>query len=226
MRLLLVEDDPKLANTLIKILAKSYVVEWASTGEDGDFKAYVNSYDLIILDLGLADISGKEICRKIRDTYNLQTPILILTSEYAVQTKVELLNLGADDYLVKPFQISELEARIRSLIRRHTFVQSPSALNFGELTLNTLTKQAFRKDKQLLLRRKEFDLLEYMMRNPGTAITRDKMLEHVWDSAYEPTTNTVDVHIKCLRERVDKDFEYKMIQTVRGTGYKLQSEYS
>lgn len=224
MRLLLIGDDSKVARALVKRLARSYVVEFVNTGEEGDFKSYVNNYDAIILGLGLPDMSGVDLLRKIRNIYNLSTPVIILTNQDSVETKVDLFDMGADDYMVKPVNFLELEARLRALIRRHTLVPCSTALQLGELSLNLQTKQVFRQDQEIPLRKKEFGILEYLMRNPGKAVTRDNILEHVWDSAYESITNIVDVHMKCLRDQIDKNFEYKMLQTVRGTGYMLQYE--
>ncbi len=220
MRILIIEDDVLLARTLKRRLSNHYVVEVAHTGEDGEYQAYINSYDLVILDLGLPDMPGQKLCKKIREL-NPTTPILILTADTEITDKVEAFNLGADDYLTKPFHFDELDARIKVLLRRGTPQRSASYLQVGELTLDLNSKQVYRQDQPISLRKKEFYLLEYLMRNAGIVVTRDMLLDHVWDSAYEAATNTVDVHIKYLRDRIDRNYEYKMIQTVHGIGYKL-----
>jgi len=222
MRILLVEDDHDTADTIKDELSKSYVVEVSSNGEDGELKAQVNEYDLIILDSILPGISGVDVCRKLRQSH-INTPILMLTGKSEIAEKVAALDSGADDYLTKPFSFDELFARIRALIRRPDTNQIPNVISVDDLRIDLTTKQVVRGEKAIHLRRKELYLLEYLARNVGRVMTRDMILNHVWDSVDEPETNIVDVHVKYLRDAIDKDFDKKLIKTVHGLGYKLEA---
>lgn len=222
MKLLLIEDDKETAATLKEELERDYIVEASFTGEDGEYEAEINDYDLIILDLGLPDKDGLEVCRRVR-TNRIQVPILVLTGEDDLNTKVSLLDSGADDYLTKPFRLKELKARIRALLRRQhqTFVSN--ILPIDDLTLDLNKKNAKRGIKIITLRRKEFYLLEYLMRNAGAVLSRGMILDHVWDSESESFANIVDVHIKYLRDQIDRPFNKKLIKTVHGLGYKIEA---
>ena len=222
MKLLLVEDDKETAQTIKEELKGNFIVELAFTGEDGEYQAELNEYELIILDLNLPDINGFEVCQRLRSN-GIKTPILILTGEDEVDKKVSLLDEGADDYLTKPFNIAELKARIRTLLRRPRELYSSNILSIGDLTIDLNRKQITRGDKTISLRRKEFYLLEYLARNAGRVITREMILDHIWDSASEPITNIIDVHIKYLRDQIDGPFDKKLIKTVHGWGYKLEA---
>lgn len=221
MKILLVEDDKETAYTIKEELEKSYVVDVAFKGGDGEFQAYVNEYDLIILDLVLPDISGIEVCQKIRKN-GVKTPILMLTGQNDIQKKVIALDSGIDDYVIKPFDMSELLARVRALLRRapDTFISNVISIDNLEMDLNR--KLVTRGNKLIPLRRKEFDLLEYLMRNLGKILTRTMILDHVWEDFDSPGTNTIDVHIKYLRDRIDRPFDKKLIKTVHGLGYKIE----
>lgn len=221
MKILLVEDDKDLALTVQYELQKHFVVDIAYTGEDGEYQAHINEYDLILLDLILPDINGMEVCQKLREN-GIKTPIIMLTGQYDVDKKIESLNCGADDYIVKPFNFDELLARIRAILRRSLNLMPSNILKAHDLYLDVVKKKVFRKGKEIMLRRKEFDLLEYLMRNAGKVLTRNMILEHVWDTAYDLANNTVDVHIKYLRDKVDKGSSKKLLKTVHGFGYKLE----
>jgi len=221
MRILLIEDDKQMALTIKERLNGYYIVEVVHTGEEGEYNAQINEYDVILLDYVLPDKQGIQVCRTIRAA-GVKDPILILTGQFEVDKKVEALDSGADDYLIKPFSFEELFARIRALLRRQNTVQTSSLLTVGDLTLDTARRIVKRNKKVIPLRRKELYLLEYLMRNPGRIITRDMIFDHVWDSTNESMTNIVDVHIKYLRDRIDKSFSKKLIKTVHGLGYKIE----
>jgi len=221
MKILLIEDDKQMAATIKEELKKHYAVDIAYTGEDGEYQAQVNDYDLIILDLILPDINGVTVCKKIRKS-EIKTPVLILTGKTEIKDKVRALNSGADDYLIKPFSFSELLARARALLRRNPDTLVPDRLSAGNLTLDVVANTVKCKGKEISLRRKCFKLLEYLMRNKNRVVTRSMILEHVWESSIDPITNTVDVHIKSLRNKIDKPFGTDLIKTVHGLGYKIE----
>ncbi len=222
MRLLLVDDDKDTALTIKEELARNYITDIAFNGENGEYQAYINEYDLIILDLLLPDINGIEVCRKIRRN-GIKTPILMLTGHSEIQNKITALDSGADDYLTKPFDISELLARIRAILRRQTDTFTSNTLAVGNLEINLDKKTVTREDRSIFLRRKEFDLLEYLVRNRGKVLSRTMILDHVWENVDNPGTNTIDVHIKYLRDRIDRPFDKKLIKTIRGFGYKIET---
>lgn len=220
MRILVIEDEQAIAHAIKKRLKHTYVIDVAYTGKSGSHLAEVCDYDLIILDLHLPDMSGTEICRKIRAN-RITTPILILTGESNVDNKVKTLDAGADDYLVKPFDFSELSARIRALLRRNPVAYSSNLLIIADMTLDPVRRLVVRGDKIIRLRRKEFDLLEYLVRNKGKVLKREMILEHVWEDEHQSYTNIVDVHIKYLRDQIDRPFPKHLIKTVHGLGYRL-----
>lgn len=222
MKLLLIEDDKETANTLKEELADSYTVELALSGQDAEYKAETNEYDLILLDLCLPDIGGIEVCRKLRES-GIQIPILVLTGDADVRRKVSLLDEGCDDYLTKPFDMGELKSRIRTLLRRPSQIASSNILSIADLTINLNKGTVTRGEKVITLRRKEFYLLEYFARNVGRIITRDMILDHIWENAKEPNTNSIDVHIKYLRDQIDRPFNKKLIKTIHGLGYKIEA---
>lgn len=221
MRILVVEDDRDTALTMKEELESSFIVELAFTGEECEYKANINGYDLIILDYILPDINGITVCENIRKA-GIKTPILMLTGQHEITRKVMALDSGADDYMTKPFNAAELHARIRALLRRQDREICNNILAVGDLTFDLSKKIVVRNHKKLSLRRKEMYLLEYFMRNAGRVITREMILDHVWDSTNESVTNIVDVHIKYLRDIVDKPFDKKIIKTIHGLGYKLE----
>ncbi|HJZ24113.1 hypothetical protein A3G65_00950 [Candidatus Roizmanbacteria bacterium RIFCSPLOWO2_12_FULL_37_7b] len=222
MRVLLIEDDKDLAETLGLQLSKYYIVDLAFSGEDGEYKAYINEYDLIIIDISLPDTDGIVLCRKLRSN-NLKSPILFLTGRCETEDIVEALDAGGDDYMSKPFSFHELLARIRALLRRNNTLLNDDILIVDDLVLDVVTRNVVRDSKHIPLRRKEFDLLEYLMRNKNRVLTRGMILEHVWESNIDEFSNTVDVHVKYLRDKVDKPFKKTSIKTVHGIGYKIEN---
>jgi two-component system copper resistance phosphate regulon response regulator CusR len=222
MRILLVEDDSSIVEALTEKLGSHYIVDFATTGEKGLYKAQINPYDLIILDLNLPDTNGIALCRLIRANA-VRSPILALTAEDNINTKVTMLDAGADDYLTKPFSGHELTARIRALLRRQSQTATVNRLEVDDLILDPVRRIAVRGKILLPLRRKEFDLLEYMVRNSNKTLRRETLLHHVWSDDSNSYSNLVDAHIKTLRDRVDKPFTKKLIRTVYGIGYCLDS---
>ena len=223
MRLLIIEDDKAIADSLRNSLKPHYTVELAVNGQDGLDASKANTPDLVILDLGLPDMSGFEVCRNLRNT-GLSIPILVLTANSNITDTVSALDMGVDDYMVKPFSMLELKARLRALLRRQVEGIGDITLSVGDLQLNPVSHTVQRQQQIIPLRRKEFDLLEYLMHNPGRVLTRTMILNHVWDMNTEVWANTVDVHIKHLRDKVDKPFGQKLIRTIYGVGYKIESQ--
>ncbi len=221
MKILIVEDEKNFAQLLKKQLKSEYAVDLAFSAEEGEYHAKEYEYDVIILDIGLPDKDGISLCRGLREK-GVKASILMLTGEYAVSKKIEALDSGADDYLVKPFDIEELQARVRALLRRRSHNVQTSVLKVGDLTVNIIDKTVMRGTKEIPLQRKEFQILEYFMRNPGKLVTRSTLLEHIWDSDVDSVANVVDVHIKYLRDRIDKPFPKKLIKTIYGLGYKME----
>lgn len=220
MRILVVEDEHKIANSIKKGLEQeSFAVDLAFTGNEGFDLASSENYDLLILDVMLPEMTGVEICQKLRDKGN-HTPILMLTARGQVSDKVEGLNSGADDYLTKPFAFEELLARIKALSRRPKN-STGSIYEVLDLSLNTLTYEVKRNDKKINLSSKEFSLLEYLMRNANQVVSKDQIIEHVWDYDSDILPNTVEVFVGYLRGKIDKGFSKSLIHTVRGFGYKI-----
>ncbi|HEY1074479.1 MAG TPA: response regulator transcription factor [Patescibacteria group bacterium] len=221
MRILIIEDDRTLATSLQEQLSEVYKVDIAHTGARGQRQAEVTAYDLILLDLDLPDIHGKDVCFELRKK-GIKAPVLIVTGEADIEIKTSCLDAGADDYITKPFHSQELFARIRALLRRNPDTALSNHLRVKDLELDPATRIATRQGKTIPLRRKEFDILEYLMRNPNRVLTRDMILEYVWGDTSEPFTNSISVHIKHLRDKIDYPFEPKLIQTVHSLGYKIQ----
>lgn len=220
MRILVVEDEPKVAGFIKKGLQEEgYAVDVANDGAEGLAMVGMNVYDAIVLDLMLPKKNGIEVMREIRSK-KMNVPVLMLTARDTVADKVMGLDAGADDYLTKPFAFQELVARLRSLLRRGK--AEITMLKVGDLTLDPATRKVKRGEVELVLTAKEFSLLEYMMRNVGKPLSRTTLSEHVWDINFDRMTNVVDVYINFLRNKVDKDFEKKLIHTVRGVGYVMK----
>ncbi len=218
MRILLIEDDNKISAAVSKGLkAETYAVDIASDGITGEHLAFTNSYDLIILDIMLPKQDGWATLVNLRKE-KILTPILMLTALDDVDDKIKGLNEGADDYLTKPFHFGELLARIRSLIRRKSEVRSSVLEEYG-VKLNLESHTAFREEKQINLSAKEFALLELFMMNPNKILSRETISEHLWDMNFDPHSNVIESFIKFLRQKIDKDFDKALIQTVRGSGY-------
>lgn len=219
MQILIVEDEEKIANLLRKGLAEElYTVDIARDGEEALYKFEINEYDLIILDLMIPKINGIEVCRTIRKT-NTSLPILILTAKNIIEEKVTSLDAGADDYVTKPFSFAELSARVRALIRRNKKAD-PVILTMDNLSLDPATKTVTRGEKQILLTAREYELLEYFMRNPNILLTKTSILEHVWDYNYDGLSNIVETYVKYLRKKLKTSpTDKELIHTRRGLGY-------
>jgi DNA-binding response OmpR family regulator len=223
MRILLLEDEPKVAQFVQRgLVAERYAVDVSADGREGWELADTYAYDLIILDLNLPTLEGKEVLQRVRKK-NTSVPVLILTARDAVDDKVRLFEMGADDYLTKPFAFAELLVRIKALLRRGP-VNRSSTLTVGDLELDRLTQQVKRGGSRIDLTTKEYQLLEYLMLNPGRVMSRNMIIEHVWDQSFDGITNIVDVYVRHLRAKVDDPHAFKMIRTVRGTGYMIRSE--
>jgi DNA-binding response OmpR family regulator len=224
MRLLLVEDDRKIADHLSKGLREAgYAVDQVDNGEDGLHFGLDNSYDAAVLDLMLPGRDGLSILEQWR-TEQVRTPVLILSAKRSVDDRVRGLQAGGDDYLTKPFAFSELLARVRALIRRASQTTEPTTLSCGGLKLDLLSREVTRDGKSIELQAREFSLLEYLLRNARRVVSKTMILEHIWDYAFNPQTNVVDVLVCRLRNKVDRDFDQKLIHTLRGAGYVLRPE--
>jgi two-component system OmpR family response regulator len=220
MRVLIVEDEVKMARLISRGLAdEGHAADVAATGEDALWMAGAHPYDAIVLDVMLPRASGFETCRQLRNA-GVWAPVLMLTARDAVEDRVAGLDVGADDYLTKPFSFAELLARLRALARRGGG-ERPTELRVGDLRLDPAKRRAWRGDDEISLSPKEFALLETFMRRPGEVLSRLQLLEHAWDFAYENRSNVVDVYIRYLREKVDRPFGTSSIETVRGAGYRL-----
>jgi two-component system copper resistance phosphate regulon response regulator CusR len=221
MRILVVEDEGKIADFIRRGLESAgYAVDSASNGKTAMDYVHAAEYDLVILDLMLPDLDGLELLRKIRNRKS-SPPVLILSARDAVDDRVKGLEVGADDYLVKPFAFVELLARVRALLRRGQ--PTPERLQVGDLVLDCIRRKVTRSGQNVDLAPKEFSILEYMMRNRGRPLSRTMIVEHVWDVEYDGLTNIVDVYIRHLRSKIDDQHSVKMIQTVRGVGYMLDA---
>jgi len=222
MRILLVDDEKKLAAFVEKGLkAEGYTVDAAYDGEAGLKYAFMNVYDLIILDVNLPKISGYEICKSIRKE-NLKVPILFLTGCSVVDEKVKGLNLGADDYITKPFHFDELLARVRAIIRREERVKTSTQIQIRDLIIDVEKHDVSRSGKHIDLSPQEFSLLYFLALRKNQVISRTRIMEHVWQKAFDTTTNVVDVHINHLRSKIEKGFDSPIIQTIRGMGYMIK----
>lgn len=225
-KLLLVEDDRSIANALAQALYTSYEIDIAPTGKLGLYKTDTEQYEIIILDLNLPDLSGTIICQQLRER-GVASPILILTGEDKVLTKINLLDAGANDYLTKPFSLGELKARLRVLGRPSLpRTAGPAHLTIDDLVVDRQNFTVSRGGQPVNLRRKEFALLEYLMAHAGSVVTRDALARYVWQGSPNLWTNTVDVHIKHLRDKIDRPFGSKFIKTVHGLGYKFEARAS
>lgn len=220
MKLLLIEDNRPLAESIKKYLSKTFIVVACRDGEQGLQTALSGTFDVIVLDLGLPSKNGYEICKSIRMS-GVHTPILILTGNDDVPTRVALLNIGADDYVAKPFHMVELRARLSALLRRATEDYHAGQLTVSDLTLDSERRRVERSGVRIPLRRKEFDILECLVRNRGRPVTRSMILDYAWDGTKESWNNTVDVHIKHLRDKIDRPFKSRLIRTAYGIGYVI-----
>ena len=221
MKILVIEDNPRLSTRMKQLLQKWYVIEIAHSGDQAIRYAATQNFDVILLDLVLPDISGLEVCRQIR-LIDTSTPILVLNGIDTTESKVELLEQGADDYLAKPFDPAELRARINALGRRRKNAPSVPLLRVGDLTLDPAKRQVTRNDVVIPLRRKEFDILEYLVRHAGRVLSREMIINHAWPLTSTTWSGSVDVHIKQLRDKIDRPFAYPLIKTSYGVGYMVE----
>jgi two-component system OmpR family response regulator len=222
MRILLVEDDQKIASFILKGLkAAGYATDHAANGDDGLHLGLTEPYDAAIIDIMLPGRDGLSIIETLRRK-KIHTPVIILSARGEVEERVKGLEIGGDDYLTKPFSFSELLARVQALIRRAGEVSEPMRLTVGDLSLDLVTRRVVRDGRKIELQPLEFSLLEYLMRNTGRVVSKTMIMEHVWDYNFDPRTNVVEARICRLRDKVDKEFEGKLIHTVRGVGYVLK----
>jgi two-component system, OmpR family, response regulator len=220
MRILVIEDDKDVGEFLEASLeAELYSVDLATDGESGSFMARTNEYDLIILDYNLPKKDGKEICQEIRQS-GKSVPIIMLTVQSELPDKVEMLNLGADDYMTKPFSFDELLARSRAVMRRPKQLQS-EVLKMDDLKLDTTKYRVYRGEKEVVLTRKEFQLLEFLLRNRDSVVSRGMIMEHVWDKHGDIFSNTIETHILNLRKKIEPENARRLIHTVPGRGYRM-----
>jgi len=223
MRVLVVEDEPRMASLIRRgLLGEGLAADVAGSGEDALWLAESHDYDAIVLDVMLPGIDGFETCRRLRAA-GVWAPVLMLTARDAVEDRVAGLDMGADDYLVKPFAFAELLARLRALARRGA-EERPSVLQVGDLTLDPAARRVRRGEEEIQLSAKEFSLLETFMRRPGEVLSRLHLLEHAWDFAYENRSNVIDVYIRHLRRKIDEPFGRRSLETVRGAGYRLRAD--
>ena len=221
--MLLIEDYEPLARSLAQGLREAgYAVDVAADGPSGYDAAIACDYDAVVLDVMVPGMSGFAVCEKWRD-HQVWVPVLMLTARGAVTDRVAGLDGGADDYLTKPFHLDELFARLRSLIRRGP-TPRPTMLTVGDLAADPASRRCWRGEVEITLTTKEFGLLELLMRRPGTVLTRELLLEHCWDFAFESRSNVVDVHIRALRDKIDRPFGVRSIETVRGIGYRVRAD--
>ena len=223
MRILLVEDDLKIASFILKGLKEAgFAVDHAVDGEDGLAMALTEPYDTAIIDIMLPGLDGLTLIEELRRQKVNNTPVIILSAKRSIDDRIKGLQRGGDDYLTKPFAFSELLARVQALIRRASGVANPTTLTVGDLSINFFTREVVRGGKKIDLQPREFALLEYLMRNSGRVVSKTMIMEHVWDYNFDPQTNVVEARICRLRDKVDRDFEIKLIHTIRGVGYAIK----
>lgn len=221
MKILIVEDSKALAERIKNLLTKLYVVDMVHSGKDALNQVDLVNYQAIILDLGLPDMHGLLVCKSLRARH-VKVPILILTGIDDVESRVQLLDSGADDYLTKPFNSSELISRVAALLRRQSLPYVDDVIQVGDLEIDSNRRQVRRSGVLIPLRRKEFDILQYLVRNRGRAVSREMILNHAWESNKDSWNGTVDVHIKHLRDKIDRPFESAIIKTAYGIGYVVE----
>jgi two-component system OmpR family response regulator len=224
MRILLVEDDVKIASFIVKGLkAAGYAVDQTFDGQEGLRMALTQPYDTAVIDIMLPKLDGLSLIEKMRKE-KIGTPVIILSAKGSIDDRVKGLQMGGDDYLTKPFAFSELLARVQALIRRASGLSEPTRLTSGDLYMNLLTREVTRGGRKVELQPIEFSLLEYLLRNAGRVVSKTMIMEHVWNYNFDPQTNVVEARICRLRDKVDRDFDKKLIHTVRGVGYVLKEQ--
>jgi DNA-binding response OmpR family regulator len=220
MRILFVEDDKDFLDDVLTDAERDYVVDVAYSGAEGTYLSQINDYDVMVFDAALPDMDGVEICRVTRGA-NIKTPIILLHDSCEISNKVMSLDAGADVILYKPIDISEIKAQVRALARRNNSISDGCVIKIGKIEVDCRQKQVVFKSKIIQLRRKEFDLLEYLIINRKRTVSKEEILEHVWEKGIYVFSNTVEVHIRSLRERFSKLTGRKIIRTVRGFGYRI-----
>lgn len=223
MKLLLIEDNQRLAERISHHLKKQYIVDVVPNGEDALDKVQYINYGVILLDLGLPGMSGLEVCRNMR-RLKVNSPILVLTGNAGMTDRIKLLNAGADDYVTKPFDADELRARIAAVGRRQNRTHIRTIIEYRDLRIDTEQHKVSRLGQDITLRRKEFDILEYLLVNRGRIMTRNMIMDHVWSAHTNSWSSTVDVHIKHLRDKIDRPFGHAYIKTAYGLGYKIDAD--
>jgi two-component system OmpR family response regulator len=222
MRVLVIEDDSKIASFVVKGLKQNgFAADSASDGEEGLAMVGSIHYDAAILDIMLPKLDGLSLLGKMRQE-KIHTPVLVLSAKASVDDRIKGLQAGGDDYLTKPFAFSELLARVQALIRRGGSLVESTKLSVGDLSMDLLSREVTRAGRRIDLQAREYSLLELLMRHPGRVVTKTMILEHIWDFSFDPQTNVVDVLVHRLRSKVDRDFDVKLIQTIRGVGYVLK----
>lgn len=224
MKLLFIDDNQALINSVADCLGDDWQVTPAGSGYEGLELARSDQYDVIVLRLTLPDLSGHDICHRLRRD-NVTSPIMVLSAITEPDTKVSLFKAGADDYVTKPFDINEFKARLLALLRRgHLDNEASRFIKVDDLVLDPLQRQVQRAGKKIALRRKEFDILEYLLRNRGRVVTRAMIIDNVWEPDCNSWNNTVDVHIKRLRDKIDRPFKHHLIRTAYGVGYTIKEQ--
>ena len=222
MRILVIEDDKKIASFLVKGFKQNgFAADSAADGEEGLALALATPYDVAVIDIMLPKLDGLSVVQELRSR-KINLPVIILSAKASVDDRIKGLRTGGDDYMGKPFAFSELLARVHALIRRATAATDPTSLTVGDLTMNLVTREVRRGGQSIELQSREFVLLEHLMRHAGKYVSKAMILEHVWDYSFDPQTNVVDVLVCRLRNKVDRDFNKKMIHTLRGVGYVLK----
>jgi len=224
VRVLLIEDDKAIASFIMKGLKQAgFVVDHAPDGEDGLHRALTEDYDVAVIDIMLPKLDGLSLIGRLRDRKK-RTPVIILSARDSVDDRVKGLQSGSDDYLTKPFAFSELLARIQALLRRTTHVAEATRLTVGDLTIDLLTREVTRSGTSIDLQPREFALLEYLVRNAGKVVSKTMIIEHVWRFDFDPQTNVVEARVSRLRDKIDRNFEKKLIHSFRGVGYSLREK--
>lgn len=225
MKLLIIEDNRVLARSIKRFLANIFVVDLAFTAQEGLDKARAYPYDVILLDLHLPDYPGKKVCTQLREE-GCEVSILVLTANARTKSCVTLLRAGADDYLTKPFNGAELQARLLALSRRQNRTYKSDILTINDLEIDVARRSVHRAGVRIPLRRKEFEILAFLVRNRGRAVTREMIIDHAWEAGKDGWSNSVDVHIKYLRDKIDRNFQPQLIKTAYGIGYMVDDTKS
>lgn len=223
MKILVIEDNPLLSNRMKNLLKKRFIVELATSGHEAISTVVSQEFDIILLDLGLPDMPGIEVCQKLREL-DINAPILVVTGIDETLSKVSLLNCGADDYITKPFDSNELHARIDALLRRKERGDVQNKIEVCDIVIDPSKRVVTRAGKLIELRRKEFDILEYLALNKGRVLSRQMIINHAWASTSTSWTGSVDVHIKQLRDKIDRPFATQIIKTTYGVGYSINTD--